>query len=85
MNGHDESSENYIKCPYCGYEHDDTDNRADGDFDGEMECSECGKYFEYDVDWTPTWYTKKIEEERDNDTEERDNDNWFHDSDMECR
>lgn len=49
---------NQIICPYCGYEeHDSWEIRGDN---GEHECGDCGKEFQYERIVTVIYCTKKI-------------------------
>lgn len=48
-----------MKCPHCGYKQDLTDYLADGYLeDDEHECSECGKTFEFLIEFDPVIYVE---------------------------
>lgn len=53
--------ENTMICPWCECEFEDYENvYEDGELD-EMECPYCGKIFEYEVDCSWEWTTRKPE------------------------
>lgn len=56
---HDHTDE--VVCPYCGYEFGDSWDLSDDS--GELDCSECGKEFEYYRHIEVTYCTYQITEE----------------------
>ena len=52
-------------CPYCEYENDMTDALCDlgNDNTFDWECQSCGKDFEVEVEFEPSYLTGKIEYE----------------------
>ena len=47
-------------CPYCGHIHRDNSEMHEV---GQYTCDECNRDFELMVEWNPTYYTGKIEED----------------------
>lgn len=48
-----------IVCPYCSHEHNDSDELADGEREGVLDCHECGKSFRYTADYSVSFCTEK--------------------------
>ena len=49
-------------CPYCGHIHHDNGEMHE---DGQYTCIECERDFKLTVEWDPTYYTEKYDEEDD--------------------
>lgn len=49
-------SERAVICPYCGHAIIDTCDYHEA---MEIECDECGKEYELDIEWSPTFSTRK--------------------------
>jgi hypothetical protein len=56
------SSEHIIICPWCGYGFEPDGEWNEGGTG--IECDECEKEFDLNVDWTPTYTTTKSEEKK---------------------
>lgn len=50
---------NYIICPYCGDENDDTSDYCDGRTDFEYDCPECDKKSMVNIEYSITFESKK--------------------------
>jgi len=48
-------------CPYCGCVVDDTDYHI-GESDDTGTCEECGRDFGLEIEYSPTFYTRKLDE-----------------------
>lgn len=55
--------EDEIVCPYCGYRMEDTESYYIGQGQGEDECPECGKTFDFEVHIEVTYSTSRKEED----------------------
>lgn len=53
-------SESEVTCPWCGYEHSDSWEFSDGDYD----CADCEKPFGVSRDESVTYSTVRREERR---------------------
>lgn len=63
-----------IDCPYCDHEHDGCDvHEAEEDFI----CSECGKYFDVEVEHDPYYSTSKKDCPKEPDHKWGEWDQWF--------
>lgn len=51
-----------IKCPYCGYEFSDSEEKIEK---GVLECPHCGDMFEYKRNVKVTYTMKAIEQDED--------------------
>ncbi len=57
-----EGTENKIVCPYCGDEQEDTDYCSQQQYEGDAECSACGRTFHYFAEFAVSWFTQKVED-----------------------
>lgn len=57
------SFEDEIVCPYCGYRMADDDGYFEREGDGEYDCEECGKTFNFAVNIEVTYSTTRKEDE----------------------
>ena len=53
-----------VVCPYCGYNHDNSDEWfRDGGNEVEVECEECGKVFIAEADYSVLYISRKKKNE----------------------
>lgn len=56
------SSQEYVVCPYCGYEHGDAFEWAAPETEGGLaECDECGRMFVFWAEHEVTYHARDIE------------------------
>ena len=51
--------EDEVVCPYCGHRMQDDDGYFEREGDGEYECENCGKTFEFEVNIEVTYSTRR--------------------------
>lgn len=57
------SFEDEIVCPYCGHRMTDDEGYFEREGDGEYDCDECGKTFNFTVNIEVTYSTSRKEDE----------------------
>lgn len=50
-----------LVCPYCGKEIPAPDDKRDPGVDYEQECPECGRWFSFEVEYTPSYSAKRAD------------------------
>jgi len=64
---HDTSCTDDIVCPHCGHSHEDSfelHRDVKGPLMGiKADCDKCEKTFEFDVEYTPTYYSRRPPED----------------------
>jgi hypothetical protein len=52
-------------CPWCGYDHDNGDFRSDVITSGDVLCNNCGHWIDVLIEYNPTYYFSKSENDKD--------------------